>query len=384
MCISFPVAKNGIHSELEAAQRIGNDETIRLPIVFAVDRPNMVPKCWLKGGIMVPNARFSELLVDIEPSATTKSASSSAHLSVRNFLRVHPTFKKRWESDFLAGSYARNTAIRPKKTEDGHERPDVDIIMVTSFSTTDHPDDVLKELGSALDDGYKVERINKRSVRVVTANAEIDVVPVVEMGVGYQLPDRDLGRWKATNPPGHNDWSRDQNLTFDGRFKPLVKLLKWWRRENRTGKRPKGFVLEVLVSKHAPSGENHFGEAFAQMLASIYDSYGGLADLGLKPTIDDPSLPGSDILSKVSITDWKNFIERIRVHAGYARRAQNEDDMEEATRLWRRVFGDRFKVTANAAKAEGLSTTAFAPVIAATGYTFPAAPAAPTKPRGFA
>lgn len=334
---------------------------------------------------MVPNARFTELLSDIEPSPTTQRASSSAHTSVRNFLKSHPKFKDRWEGDFLAGSYARSTAIRPKKTEDGYERPDVDIIMVTSFSTENHPDDVLDELGSALDDGYTVERINKRSVRVVTGSAEIDVVPVVEAGSHYQLPDRDLGSWKATNPPAHNDWSRDQNEVFNGRFKPLVKLFKWWRRENRTGKRPKGFVLEVLVSKHSPADETHYGEAFARMLESIYASYGKLASLGIKPTIDDPGLPGNDILSKVSITDWKSFIERVRVHAGFARRAQQEGDMEEATRLWRRLFGDRFKTTANAAKAQGLSSLAVAPAaVTSSGYTFPNAPAAPNKPRGFA
>ncbi len=333
---------------------------------------------------MVPNARFIELLADIEPSPTTQNHSSTAHTSVRNFLRSHSSFKNRWESDFLAGSYARNTAIRPKRTEDGYERPDVDIIIVTSFSASDHPDDVLEELSDALEDGFTVERINKRSVRVGTTNAEIDVVPVIESGVAYQLPDRDLGYWKSTNPPGHNDWSRSQNATFNGRFKPLVKLFKWWRRENRTGKRPKGFILEVLVSKHAPSDESHYGEAFTQMLESIYSSYSTLAEIGIKPAIDDPSLPGNDILSKVSITDWKNFIERVRVHASYARRAQDEDDMEEATRLWRKLFGDRFKATANTAKAESLASYATAPIVATTGYTFPNSPVTPTKPRGFA
>lgn len=223
---------------------------------------------------MVPNARFTEILADIEPSPTTKGHASAAHNAVRNHLRAHPTFNGRWEGDFLAGSYARSTAIRPKKTEDGYERPDVDIIMVTNFSTSDDPDDVLEELADALEDGFVVERINKRSVRVVTVNAEIDVVPVVESGLDYQLPDRDLGHWKRTNPPGHNDWSRDQNELFGCRFKPLVKLFKWWRRENKTGKRPKGFVLEALVSKHAPLGECHYGEAFARMLESIYAEYG--------------------------------------------------------------------------------------------------------------
>ena len=151
---------------------------------------------------MVPNKRFIELLEDIEPSVTTKSKASRAHTMVRDHLRLHITFKYRWEGDFLAGSYARNTAIRPKRTADGQDRPDIDIIVVTNFSTLDHPDDVLKQLSRVLEDNFQVERINKRSVRVITANAEIDVVPVVELGMVYELPDRDLGHWKLTKPAG--------------------------------------------------------------------------------------------------------------------------------------------------------------------------------------
>lgn len=332
---------------------------------------------------MVPNARFTELLADIEPSPTTKANASAAHTAVRRHLRFHAEFEARWVRDFLAGSYARDTAIRPKKTEGGHERPDVDIIVVTNFDTSDDPDDVLEELAEALGDAFTVERVNKRSVRVVTTNAEIDVVPVVASGTAFQLPDRDLGYWKATNPPAHNDWSRDQNARFGGCLKPLVKLFKWWRRENKTGKRPKGFVLEVLAAKHAPVGETHYGEAFAQMLESIHAAYGSLAALGIKPTLDDPALPGNNILSKVSSTDWKNFMERVRVHAGYARGAQGEEDMEEATRLWRKLFGQRFRGTVNPAKAASLASVAVAPT-AGAGYTFPNAPAAPNKPRGYA
>lgn len=327
---------------------------------------------------MVPNTRFKELLADIEPSATTKSNSSDAHTNVRKHLRGHKSFKDRWVSDFLAGSYSRDTAIRPKKTDDGYERPDVDIIVETNFDTADAPDAVLNELSKALEDEFDVERVNMRSVSIVTAKAEMDVVPVVANGDIYQLPDRDLGSWKQTNPPGHNNWSKDRNEVFDGRFKPLVKLFKWWRRENKTGKRPKGFVLEVLVARHAPDDELHYGEAFAQMLESIADTYGDE-----KPYIDDPGLPGNDILSKVSNSDWKNFVQRVRTHAGHARRAQDTDDMEEATRLWRKLLGDRFKETVKAS-AENTTTYAAAPAAAATGYTFPDEPAAPNKPRGFA
>src|SRR5215210_6055250 len=99
---------------------------------------------------MVPNARFKELLADIEPSPTTTTAASAAHTDVRKHMRAHPDFKDRWAGDFLAGSYSRDTAIRPKKAEDGYERPDVDIIMETSFNTSDHPNDVLQEVSDAL------------------------------------------------------------------------------------------------------------------------------------------------------------------------------------------------------------------------------------------
>jgi hypothetical protein len=334
---------------------------------------------------MVPNARFLELLADIEPSPTTKSNASAAHNAVRDHLRIHDEFSDRWVSSFLSGSYARDTSIRPKTSSDGQERPDVDIIVVTSFTTADHPDDVLEELRAALedgDDGYAVDRINNRSVRITTWQAEMDVVPVIETFGGYLIGDRESGTWQFTNPPEHNRWSSDQNGIFGGRFKPLVKLDKWWRRENPTSPRPKGFVLEVLTALHAPKNETHYGEAFAKMLEGIHAEYGFRASVDQKPFIRDPAVPANDILRRVTVPQWKEFIDKVRVHAGYARRAQDERDMEEATRLWRKVFGPRFKTTLNPAKAATASSYAAAP---ATGYAFPNAMATPpNKPRGFA
>ncbi len=246
---------------------------------------------------------------------------------------------------------------------------------------------MLKEVCRALEDGgngYAVERINKRSVRVETWQAEMDIVPVVSTWNGYMIPDRDTGTWKFTNPPVHTSWSAEQNQKFDGRFKPLVKLFKWWRRMNPSGRRPKGFVLEVLVSRHAPTAEAHYGEACAQLLTIIYSEYAWLATNNQKPFLADPADPSNDILGKVSVAQWKDFIEKVRVYADIARRAQDAEDMEEATRQWRRVFGDRFKFTANMAKAATYGGFAAATPVAA-GYTFPDAMAAPAnKPRGFA
>src|SRR5205085_11281309 len=135
----------------------------------------------------------------IEPSPTTKANASTAHTNLRYYLQYHDDFQERWLSDFLSGSYSRDTAIRPRMTADGQERPDVDIIVVTNYQTSDHPEDVLLNLCEVLEGEYKVERVNKRSVRVVTANAEMDVVPVIKAWNGYLIPDWETGQWKETN-----------------------------------------------------------------------------------------------------------------------------------------------------------------------------------------
>lgn len=335
----------------------------------------------------VPNTRFLELLRDIEPSPTTKARASGGHQGVRDHLRTQTQFKDRYRTSYLSGSYARDTSIRPRTSSDGEERPDVDIIVVTGFSTDDHPDSVLREVCLALEDGgkgYDVERINKRSVRVENWQADMDIVPVVEVHGGYMIADRESGTWKFTNPPTHTSWSSNQNRRFNERFKPLVKLFKWWRRINPSGRRPKGFVLEVLVALHAPTEEQHFGEAFAQLMANVYTAYSFLASIDQKPVLSDPAIPSNDILAKVTIAQWKDFIEKTRVYADIARRAQDAENFDEATRQWRRVFGERFRATESAARSSTYGEAAAA-APAAGAYSFPNAMAAPpSKPRGFA
>jgi hypothetical protein len=337
---------------------------------------------------MVPNARFLELLADIEPSPTTKQNASSGHDAARNHLRAQAKFKDRYVTSFLSGSYARDTSIRPTATIDGKERPDVDIIVVTNYTEQDRPDTVLNDVVRALQDGgngYEVERLNKRSVRIEPWQAEMDIVPVIAIpGGGYFIADREAGTWQFTNPPLHTTWSSQQNQRFDGRFKPLVKLFKWWRRENPlAGKRPKGFVLEVLTAMYTPVGEAHYGEAFAKMLENIRDAYHLQASIGCRPIIQDPAVPGNDILAKVSAPQWKEFMEKIRVYAEIARRAQDATNYEDATRQWQRVFGNRFRQSNTPAKSA--SASSFAKAVAPAGtYEFPDKPANPSTARGFA
>ncbi len=180
---------------------------------------------------------------------------------------------------------------------------------------------------------------------MATSKAEIDVVPVIAYRDTYKIADREIEAWRKTDPKGHKIWSTERNKDFGGAFKRLVKLMKWWRRENLSGKRPKGFVLEVLIAYHSPYDETHYGEAFTQALENIYDAYKDHAARDQKPIIEDPLVKNNDLLAKVTVPQWKAFLGKCRTYAGYARKAQDTDDMEEATNLWRKVFGGRFPRT---------------------------------------
>ena len=99
---------------------------------------------------MTPNARFSEFLNDIEPSATTKTNAVQAHTKLRATLCADQSFGPRIRTTFLSGSYKRDTAIRPRVKSGNESRPDVDIVVVTDHGLYDSPVDVVDAIHAAL------------------------------------------------------------------------------------------------------------------------------------------------------------------------------------------------------------------------------------------
>ena len=77
---------------------------------------------------MATQQQFLDFLCEIEPSSTTKAVSASAQSTLRAKLEEHETYKGIVVSSYLSGSYARDTALRPRTTNGTTRRPDVDII----------------------------------------------------------------------------------------------------------------------------------------------------------------------------------------------------------------------------------------------------------------
>lgn len=334
---------------------------------------------------MTTQQQFLDLLRDIEPSDSTVAACSSAHNTLRTALEYDETFSDLHVDTFLSGSYKRDTAIRPQNIGGVLQRPDVDIIVVTNHTEDDDPHTVLDALRQGLvDAGYENLKVNRRSIAVTLASVDMDVVPVVEDGDVYLIPDVELKKWLTTNPSAHTQWTIDINASASGRFKPLVKLLKWWRRVHLSDqRRPKGFILECLVAKHMNYFQASYETLFVELLEAIRDSYGVYVLLGAVPYVEDPGVPGSNVFSNVTPEEFKTFYNKVKDHAELARKAKNKSDDEEALKLWRLVLGGRFPASTSAKSVASLASSLVRPAVGA-GLTFPAMPVLPNKPGGFA
>lgn len=334
---------------------------------------------------MATKQQFLDLLTEIEPSTSTTNACAAGHARVRDVLKSDDEFKNVHVNTFLSGSYKRDTAIRPRKKDGVLQRPDVDIIVITNHTTKDKPADVIDALYKALKRaGYQNLTVNRRSINISMVTVEMDVVPIIETGNGtFKIPDKDSGEWISTNPQGHTDWCSAVNMEAGGRFKPLVKLLKWWRRENLPQlRRPKGFILETLVAANMSYSETSYEELFLKLMVSIKDAYWWNAFLGTVPNVPDPSVPGNNVFSHVTPEEFKTFYETVEEHIDLIKKARAEQDETEALKKWRAVFGPCFPSSGTSRSNNNSLLRQAAPAMA---LTFPSAPiAVPNKPKGFA
>jgi predicted nucleotidyltransferase len=327
----------------------------------------------------IPQARFTELLSDIEPSTTTQTNASSAQTELRDFLTDDEDFKKYHETTFLSGSYKRKTAIRPHTKNGQTDRPDVDIIVVTTHTLDDSPKEVVDLLYKTLKKEYSDIRRQARSVGIESSKADMDVVPIIPDGTMYRIPDRKQEEWIKTNPPGHTTWTTETNTAAGGRFKPLVKLMKWWRRENPTvAKKPKGFVIECITAECMDYEETYYGELFVKTLEEIVEKYKTNHLLGTVPNISDPGVPGNFVTDGITADAFTGFYNKAKSHAELGRKALNETAPEEATKLWKKIFGDRFP------KTEGTNSNSLLAAAVTPQATFPNKQVTPKKPGGFA
>ncbi|HYI01569.1 nucleotidyltransferase [Hyalangium sp.] len=165
------------------------------------------------------------------------------HTEVREQLRQRLGPK----TDYLSGSYSRNTAIHPLH--------DIDVFIVLKGVTahpTESPDGVLKQIQAELREAWPREKppiLQQHSIHIGFSELgiEFDVVPAFEhLGQkAYFIPERTEEQWILTNPQLHRERSTKANETAGKKLKPLLKAVKHWNRQQSSS--PLGsFHLEAM------------------------------------------------------------------------------------------------------------------------------------------
>jgi predicted nucleotidyltransferase len=248
-------------------------------------------------------------------------------------------------SDFLTGSYARETKTKPLR--------DVDIMIVLSDTSylDRHPRDVLDDVCGALRPIYGDHRVepDRRAVRVdfgVTLVDNIsgdvmsfDVVPAFADGENYLIPDDVLGEWISTNPRVHADRARAANAEYFEQWKPLVKVFKTWNNHQGTPIEP-SFLLEVMAldilrGTWGGSRRMEIREFFATAQDRVSEPWPDPAGLG--PDVSD-SLHGSPTALAGAIGALADA-EKASTEAMRLERAGRVGDALDA---WQALFGPTF------------------------------------------
>ena len=102
-----------------------------------------------------------------------------------------------------------------------------------------------------MDFGVVVDAEDNTDYRVVS----MDAVPAVVCGKDYEIPDKNEGKWIKTNPKIHAEKAVQAQEAYNGEWKGIVRMLKYWNNHHDKPIKP-SFLIEVMALEclHPPFG----------------------------------------------------------------------------------------------------------------------------------
>lgn len=197
---------------------------------------------------MSVNKSFETMLSRLEPTTPQKKAIQRTRETIDNVLKNHPKifFGKPQQLSFITGSYKRNTIIRPID--------DIDLYVVVHYQQHvmgEKPIKVLRLLAWALRNRYPQTKIQVDSPCIVIKfiGYKFEVVPAVyyiDDPDRYMIP-KDTSEWTDCFPGVPDRWITNSNHMNNKKFVPLIKILKQWNRNKNV--KLKSFHLELLTGR---------------------------------------------------------------------------------------------------------------------------------------
>ncbi|GHF58711.1 hypothetical protein HNQ07_004079 [Deinococcus metalli] len=376
---------------------------------------------------------FDEFDRLILPGNTTLKAAQRAHLDVRRRIANDPWISEIHVADFLQGSYARHTMVKPPLDVYGQpEKADVDIVLVTNLSEFEfkNPETVLQGVLKWLEKEYGKGRakIQSRSVKLSLPDVEVDLVPTsapseaqkaalrrytenaVEMetrsadhddevlnpdeifgpeGLSddqwvkepLRIPDKDAREWQDTHPLATLDFAVQKNKDCNSKFLRIARALKWWRRraaaQPGASKYPRSYPIEHMAGDYCPHNFSSIAEGLTmtfQAMKADFDRYHPHSKPQLRPRGLDEEESEADVISRLTQDDFNAFYKEVCHAAETATKALSWGNRQEAAEMWQGLLGKEFKIPL------AIPTSSAGPAGAAAGTTV--MPTDSPSPRG--
>lgn len=240
-----------------------------------------------------------------------------------------------------AGSRARRTQALKLK--------DIDMIVVMDDpdgqlrASADGAMEVLREPVKELD---LVRRTLKR-VRAVKAFLQeyeftVDLVAGLEepstdqLWIPRRLPEEGFDDWTLANPRGQTRAAAEKDVECDGKYVPVVRLMKYWN--IISGKPLRSYHAEAMVW-HAITEKCDYPDGVLRFFEFAYDA------LAPHNRVTDPGNPFAYVDDRVEEDEREAARNKIASARDLSREAIATEDDLEALQIWGKVFGSAFPTT---------------------------------------
>jgi hypothetical protein len=270
------------------------------------------------------------------------------------------------------GSWAHRTIIKPVGTDEY----DADFLLQLEENDdwSDNPKCYVEETEAAFRGSttYRdMVRRKNRCVRIVYAGAcHVDVVPYIIRADGSKvIVNRETNDFEETNPEGFTAWMKEKDDLANGHLRRVIRLVKYIRDSKNTFSCPSVILTTLLGERiQAWDAESRYPDVPTALKSIVADLDGWLQLNATKPTIDDPSCPGTNFDHRWDDAQYGNFRTQVHRYADWITTAYEEPDRNKSLAGWQKVFGPGFKAPTKAtAVAESVAKSAPALVVRAPG-----------------
>ncbi|MFC0298454.1 SMODS domain-containing nucleotidyltransferase [Geobacillus jurassicus] len=307
---------------------------------------------------------FKQFIVNISLNKGRKERIDQALSTWKKILSEDEELSEKFKELFPQGSYATKTAIRP--SNDGEF--DVDVILLLDVKNQDSKEFfnwVTKRIKTkkAYEDKIKPK---DRCIRIEYAGEfHVDIVPAkTTYGDSILIPSKTEGDWVKTNPVGFIKWCNKKHTEHNEKFRPIVKILKYWR-DNNVGDNtaPKSILLTTLVGK-CMVAKNSYAETLVATLENMITKLDELMNEASEDGIIEvvnPSLEDENLARDWSVEKCRIFRDKLQKLYSNSLEALTDPDKESSIEKWQAIFGkEKFpsELSEGAKMAEAVATGA--------------------------